>query len=580
MKKNIYKVFIFIFLSLIFILNIKIYTNAASITASQVKGTWDGEYDGDWVNASGKIIDVNRHVTLIIKSCDNKGYFKGGLYIAAIPGKDYQFTGSYNISGIVNLSTGAINIIPGSWIKTISNFNKSYFRGTFQISSKTLTGYRYVGQSNSNSTRYKFSVKKTSNATSVNKLYYVTLSATNVTLKEGNTTTLKYSVSPNTITPSSVKWTSSNSSIAKVSSTGKVTAIKAGTVKITCAASYNNSTVKADCTIVVTASQKYTITGTVNDSVSKKPVSGAVVDARSGKNNQTGTIIATTKTNNQGKYTLSLPKGDYTLSITKKDFKNYYVNVGLSSNKTVNTSIVSSSQKFKLSGTIRDAATGSAVKDANVQARSGKNNKTGTVVASTKTNNSGTYSLTLPKGDYTVEISKKNFVSYFTNVSLTANKTVSTPITQAISATKFRVVLSWGKNPYDVDLHATGPVSGSGRFHTYFGNMNYSVNGFLLSHLDVDDRSSYGPETLTLDLSKGKTGTYHFYVHDYTNRSKSSTNALAKSGARVDVYNGNKKLASYSVPNKYGTVWQVFDLVNGQVKSIQKMSYNNNLLTQ
>ena len=110
--------------------------------------------------------------------------------------------------------------------------------------------------------------------------------------------------------------------------------------------------------------------------------------------------------------------------------------------------------------------------------------------------------------------------------------------------------------------------------------MNYSVNGFLLSHLDVDDRSSYGPETLTLDLSKGKTGTYHFYVHDYTNTSKSSTNALAKSGARVDVYNGNKKLASYSVPNKYGTVWQVFDLVNGQVKSIQKMSYNNNLLTQ
>ncbi|MBQ1310619.1 MAG: hypothetical protein IIY55_02135, partial [Blautia sp.] len=95
-------------------------------------------------------------------SCDSSGNVKGGLYLAAMPGKEYQFTGSYNFSGKVNLSTGYMTINPGSWIKSISNFNKSNFRGTFQISSKLFSGYRYIGSNNKNSTKYKIQVKKVS----------------------------------------------------------------------------------------------------------------------------------------------------------------------------------------------------------------------------------------------------------------------------------------------------------------------------------------------------------------------------------------------------------------------------------
>ena len=465
---------------------------AASITPSQVKGTWDGEYDGDWKDSAGNTIYVKRHVTLVFTSCDSSGNVKGGLYLAAMPGKEYQFTGSYNFSGKVNLSTGYMTINPGSWIKSISNFNKSNFRGTFQISSKLFSGYRYIGSNNKNSTKYKIQVKKVSNTVAVNKLYYISLSATSQTLNVGNSVTLKYSVSPNTITPSSVKWTTSNKNVCTVTSKGKVTAVKAGTATITCTASYNGSSVSAKCTVKVNA-----------------PVT-----------------------------------------------------------------------KYKLTCTVRDAANGAILSGAGVRIRSGSNNKTGTVVATTTTNKKGVFTATLNKGNYTIDLSKKNYVQYFFNVSLTGNKTVSAAMTKAIASTKYRVVLSWGSKPADVDLHVTGPISGSSRFHTYWYSKSYYSNGVYRAQLDVDDCSSYGPETITLDLSKGKSGTYHFYVHDYTNRNLSSTNALAKSGARIDVYNGSKRLASYTVPNIYGTVWQVFDLVNGQIKTVNKMSYNSNLLTQ
>ena len=668
MKNCFKKGSIFLFLTMIMVLFTGVNVKAAAITPNQVKGTWDGEYDGTY---SSYI--VRRHVTLIFSTCDNSGNFTGGLYLAAIPGEQYQYTGSWKISGTVNLSTGEIIIRPGSWIKSISNFNRSYFGGTFQISQKKLTGYRYPSYSDMirNLTTYKLSVTKTSGSTVANKLTYVSLNTTNITLMQGKTTTLKYTVSPNTITPSSVKWTSSNTKVATVSSAGKITAVGAGTATITCTATYNGSSVSAKCTVKVNADpnaiHRLTITvkdkstgravsgataairsgknvktgsvlssvttdsnGTASFSVKKgtytlaisksgynayyanytisanksatanmTPVAvcrftitakntstgavlvGATVDARSGKNNQTGTIVASTKTDSNGVATLNLKKGDYTICISKKDFKTYYANYSVSSSKTATANVTPvKTNQFTVSGTVKDAATGKAVSNAQVDARSGKNNRTGTIVASTKTDNKGAYALNLPKGDYTLQITKKNFVGYFVNVALTGNKTVSTPITQTLADSKFRIVLSWGSAPKDLDLHVTGPTNGSTRFHTYWSKRKYTLNGFVLSLLDVDSKKGYGPETNTLDLSKGKNGIYHIYVHDYTDRSSGNTNALAKSGAKIDIYSGSKLLATYSVPNVYGTVWQVCDIVNGTLRPINTVNYDKNLLTK
>ncbi len=583
MKKWCKKNGLFLLLSFLMVMFTGISVKAAAITPEQVKGTWDGEYDGTAWNSNNQLVIVKRHVTLIFSSCDSNGNFKGGLYLAAIPGELYQETGSWNISGKVNLSTGEIVINPGGWIKTISNFNRSYFGGTFNMSSKKLTGYRWPNYSymTQKRTDYKLNVTKKSNSTTANKITYVSLSSTSSTLMAGKTLTLKYTVSPNTITPSSVKWTSSNTKVAKVSSAGKITAVSAGTATITCTASYNGSSASAKCTVKVTADPNavYAFTITAKSSANGSLLSGANVDARSGKNNRTGPVVASAKTDSKGVATLKLKKGDYTIAITHKDFKTYYANHTVSNNKTAKAN-VSPANNYKVTGTVKDAATGKAVSGAQVDARSGKNNRTGPIVASTKTDNKGAYALNLPKGNYTLQITKKNFVGYYVNVALTANRTVSTPITQNIAANKYRIVLSWGAAPKDLDLHVTGPTNGTSRFHTYWSKRKYTLSGFVLSLLDVDCKKSYGPETNTLDLSKGKAGVYHIYVHDYSNRNSANTNALAKSGAKIDIYSGSKLLTSYSVPNTYGTVWQVCDIVNGTVKAINRVSYDKSLLTK
>ncbi|SFR81514.1 Ig-like domain-containing protein [Anaeromicropila populeti] len=78
----------------------------------------------------------------------------------------------------------------------------------------------------------------------------VTLNKSKVTLKKGKSVTLKAKVTPSSASNKKVTWKSSNSRIATVSSTGKVTAKRAGKVTITCTTK-DGSKKKATCKITV-----------------------------------------------------------------------------------------------------------------------------------------------------------------------------------------------------------------------------------------------------------------------------------------------------------------------------------------
>jgi uncharacterized protein YjdB len=75
------------------------------------------------------------------------------------------------------------------------------------------------------------------------------LSNGKLTLTEGDTEQLKATVKPNGA-DKTVRWTTSNGSVAKVSSKGLVTAVKAGTATITCHAKNNKA---ASCEVTVNA---------------------------------------------------------------------------------------------------------------------------------------------------------------------------------------------------------------------------------------------------------------------------------------------------------------------------------------
>jgi uncharacterized protein YfaP (DUF2135 family) len=139
-----------------------------------------------------------------------------------------------------------------------------------------------------------------------------------------------------------------------------------------------------------------------------------------------------------------------------------------------------------------------------------------------------------------------------------------------------RIVLTWGATPYDLDSHLYTPYSGSwSERHIWYVNKSNSVG----DNLDVDDTSSYGPETITIPAVRE--GQYKYYVVDYTNSSggRNTSTQMSNSGATVRVYTSDGLVATYHVPtNQEGVIWEVFEVRNGQIIPIQRYyTYNSDM---
>lgn len=78
----------------------------------------------------------------------------------------------------------------------------------------------------------------------------VTLNKTSASVVVGGSVTLKATVSPSNATTKGVTWSSSNTKVATVNASGKVTAVAAGTATITCKTNDQNK--KATCKVTVT----------------------------------------------------------------------------------------------------------------------------------------------------------------------------------------------------------------------------------------------------------------------------------------------------------------------------------------
>lgn len=124
-----------------------------------------------------------------------------------------------------------------------------------------------------------------------------------------------------------------------------------------------------------------------------------------------------------------------------------------------------------------------------------------------------------------------------------------------------RVVLTWGRNPQDLDSHLTFPGN-----KIYFDDQRGEF-----AHLDVDDTNSFGPETITIDKKlAGKS--YVYAVHNFSDRLSKHSSDLSRSQARVEVYVGQTLMRTYKVnPEKKGTAWVVFGIDgNGAFHDIEQ----------
>ncbi len=137
-----------------------------------------------------------------------------------------------------------------------------------------------------------------------------------------------------------------------------------------------------------------------------------------------------------------------------------------------------------------------------------------------------------------------------------------------LTSGQFRVILTWGANPADLDSHMTGGVNADiwTRWHLYYADTAAGA----VCKLDVDDRNGYGPETVTCPATGSTTrlpdGVYRYSVHHYY-----GAGTIGTSGAGVRLEFANGTVYNYTPPATGWTgsnnVWTVFELnvLNGAV---------------
>jgi hypothetical protein len=197
---------------------------------------------------------------------------------------------------------------------------------------------------------------------------------------------------------------------------------------------------------------------------------------------------------------------------------------------------------------------------------------------SSTTNAQGVASFTgLAQGFFTVTTAAPNYSPANQTVLLncSAPNQVAVALSPAsggtggLAAGQFRTILTWGENPRDIDSHLTGPAaSGSSRWHVYFG----AKSAGDMCALDVDDISSYGPETVTCPptgSSAGalRPGVYRYSVHHYAG---SGTLGTSNANVRLELSNGQAytftpPVAPYTGSNNVWTVYELTVLADGSV---------------
>lgn len=213
--------------------------------------------------------------------------------------------------------------------------------------------------------------------------------------------------------------------------------------------------------------------------------------------------------------------------------------------------------------------------NAEIFVRRGINHKTGAAEFQGTADSGGSLSMELNPGMYTAEVQKPGYDNTYYNFAVRRGmETVQINASPKLASGEVRVVLTWGEVPSDLDSHLFTPYDstfGDTTYHIWYGNKQDSVG----NNLDVDDTSSYGPETMTIPALKN--GLYKYYVADFTNCCMDfpSSYDMSNSGATVNVYTEGGLAASFAVPaNRPGVIWEVFEIRNGSIVPIQRY-YSN-----
>lgn len=202
-------------------------------------------------------------------------------------------------------------------------------------------------------------------------------------------------------------------------------------------------------------------------------------------------------------------------------------------------------------GTVTDATTGRAL--------SGVTVKSGSI--SGTTDSEGKYVLyKVPISNTSISASKSGYITNTQSMSLVADeqKTVNFSLSPELTQNEeLRIVLTWGESPRDLDSHLLVPADAShlNGYEVYYVTKGINnPNEYPYAFLDVDDTSSYGPETITVFQTLNHT--YKYFVYNFSGEA-----GITTSNAKVQVYGRSGLIKTYNVPTSgNGRYWYVFDI--------------------
>ncbi len=209
-------------------------------------------------------------------------------------------------------------------------------------------------------------------------------------------------------------------------------------------------------------------------------------------------------------------------------------------------------------GTIYNASNKRSISGLQLLIRKGINNIYTKVYDRLETDQYGEYYFSsIEAGNYCVEVvGTEKYESTFFNIKVERGKVLGLQdgyISSVLDHRQMRTVLTWSDAPEDLDAHMLCKLSNGRKEDVNYNNKEFNLQDKKISALDIDVTNGFGPETVTLYY--GKTGWYHYFVHQY-----SSDGGLESSNASVRVYLPGKAHPSYTfhAPVGQGKYWDVF----------------------
>lgn len=187
----------------------------------------------------------------------------------------------------------------------------------------------------------------------------------------------------------------------------------------------------------------------------------------------------------------------------------------------------------------------------------------GQVFAATVDTASGIYSVSLPAGVYTRTATLPGFVTATNQVTISADSDVTNELNTVLLSPSFegwRAVLTWSADAKDLDCWVKLPDAS----YVYY---NKKTSTYVT--LDVDNRGSYGPETMTFKFDANTQGAFTYFVTQAV-----VSVPFSSSQAKVVVYHGDRQVDEIVIPttNPYSAkFWNVFQIkVNGSTQTYVK----------